>query len=266
MDSMDELVFQKKKPSVRLRFLFGSGLFLLLGALLIGAAYFVLYSDFWKVKGFEVRNLKFTAEESLLAALNSAMIGNSKILSLLSPENILFWEFSDKPKNLDTLPLLAQLSITTDLAAKKIILEVKERNFLGIWCGSKGDCYAFDEEGIIFARAPEAKGALILKLNDENNRPLVLGQPVFTNPEWKENVFKVVEIMKNRKINISRLTIKNFRLEEWRAETSLGPIFYFSLNFVPQNLERILDNLGDKFEFDKVAYFDFRVENRIYYK
>jgi cell division septal protein FtsQ len=259
------LPFEKRKSIVRLKFLLWSGVFTLLAASLIGASYFVLYSDFFKVKGFEVSESRFTPEDKLLAALDTQMIARSRLLSVLGPDNILFWSFGKKPEKLENLPLLARVSVDTDLTDGKVIISTEERYFSGIWCASVG-CYAFDKEGIIFAKAPEAEGTLILKVYDENDRPFVLGTPALVRAEWRENVFKILEVMESRGLVISRVNIKNFQLEEWEVETAKGPVFQFSLNSVPLNLERILDNLDDKFEFEKTTYFDFRVENRIYYK
>ena len=72
--------------------------------------------------------------------------------------------------------------------------------------------------------------------------------------------------MKNRGLVISKVAVKDLNLEEWEVETARGPVFRFNLNFMPSNLESILDNLDEKFDFGKVTYFDFRIENRIYYK
>lgn len=263
---MDELVFEKKRNRVRGKFLLWAGVFLLLGGALIGGSYFVLYSDFFKVKGFEVGEARYTRSETLLAALNAEMIGRSRLLSMLGPDNILFWEFSGKPEVLEGLPLVAGVLVETNLTAGKVLVKAEERDFSGIWCVKSGDCYAFDDDGVIFARAPHSEGTLILKVYDENARPLVLGTPALTRPGWRENVFKILEIMKNYGLIVSRVSVKDFGLEEWEVEVAGGPVFQFNLNFVPLNLERILDNLADKFEFENVTYFDFRVENRIYYK
>ncbi|MFH0712580.1 MAG: hypothetical protein V2A55_01885 [Candidatus Jorgensenbacteria bacterium] len=263
---MDEFVFEKKKKRVRGRFLLWSGAFFVLGAVLIGSFYFVLNSSLFKVKGFEVGESRYTPRETLLAALNADMIGRSGFLSILGPDNILFWEFSDKPETLDNLPLVARVSVETNLTGGKIAVKAEERDFSGIWCLKSGDCYAFDDNGVIFARAPEAEGALILKVSDENDRPLILGNPFFVNSVWRENLFKTWEIMRDRGLVISRVVVKNLTLEEWEIKTAAGPVFQFNLNFMPSNLEKILDNLDEKFDFDKVTYFDFRIENRIYYK
>ena len=251
-----------------MKFLLWSGVFLVFCGALVGAFYFVLNSAFFKVKGFEVSESRYTPNETLLAALNADMIGRSRLLSVLGPDNILFWEFGEKPEALSNLPLVARISVKTNLTAGKVSVKAEERDFSGIWCLSAegADCYAVDDNGIIFARAPEAKGALILKVTDENARPLVLGRPFFVNQTWRENLFKTWEIMKNHGLVISKVAVKDLNLEEWEVETARGPVFRFNLNFMPSNLESILDNLDEKFDFGKVTYFDFRIENRIYYK
>ncbi len=243
-----------------------SGIFLILGGILVGAAYFVLYSDFFKVESFEIVQSRYTPDNVLLTALDIEMIARSRFLSILGTDNILFWEFGKKPETLTALPLIARISVETDLTARKVLIKAEERDFLGIWCLPSGDCYAFDDEGIIFARAPEAEGALILKVTSENDRPVVLGNPIFVNPAWRNNFFQTLEIIKKHGLVISRVTVKDFQIEEWEIKVAEGPVFQFNFNFTPPNLGRILENLDDKFELDRVTYFDFRVENRIYYE
>ncbi len=263
---MDELVLEKRKSWVRGKFLLWSGAFLVSGWVLVGVFYFVVYSGVFRVKSFEVSESRYTPDNVLLAALDAEMIGRSRLLSMLGPDNILFWEFGRKPSVLDNLPLVARISVETDLTAGKVLVKTEERDFSGIWCLLTEDCYAFDDNGIIFARAPEAEGALILKVNDENARPLVMGKPFFVNQAWRENLFKTWEVMRNHGFVVSGVTVKDLNLEEWEVKIAEGPVFQFNLNFMPANLESILDNLDEKFDFGKVTYFDFRVENRIYYK
>jgi len=273
---MSNLPFEKKKRRVRRNFLLWSGVFLVLGAALVGILYFILYSDFFTVREFEVADTRYTLKNELLAALDSEMIARSRILSMLGTDNILFWEFGRKPEKIDSLPLVAKISVEADLTARKVRIEAEERRFSGVWClvseGVTGDCYAFDNKGILFARAPETEGSLILKVFSENSRPVVLGMPIFPKPEWRENFFRILESFENYNLPVSRVGVRDFQIEEWEVQTGLpaqageGPRFLFSLNSSPQNLAGILEKLRDKFEFDKVDYFDFRVENRIYYE
>lgn len=269
---MQDLPFQKKRKVVRLRVLLWSGVGLLVGAALIGSAYVILYADFFRVSTFEVSGSRFVSRDVLLASLNSQMLSGSLLRSLLGPGNILFWEFGEKPETLNTLPILEGVSIESDIVDRKVVITARDRELFGIWCVSQNDCYGFDREGIVFARVPRVKGALILKINDTNNRAVVPGLPIFAGAGWTEKVFKTLEIIRRYDFAVSLVEIRDLDLEEWKVEVAsglpaqAGPRFYFSLGFVPENLESILKNLDKRFEFNKVTYFDFRVPNRIYYK
>src|SRR3989344_6668939 len=130
---MDELYFEKKRRPVRLKFLLWSGVFRVICGALVGAFYFVLNSAFFKVKGFEVSDSRYTPNDTLLAALNADMIGRSRLLSVLGPDNILFWEFGEKPEALSNLPLVARISVKTNLTAGKVSEKAVVRDFSGIW-------------------------------------------------------------------------------------------------------------------------------------
>jgi len=264
---MQDLPFQKKKKrAVRLRFLLWPGVGLLLGTALIGFAYFVLYADFLKVESFEVNGSRLVSDDVLFASLNTEMIGDSRLRSLLGSDNILFWEFGKKPEFLSSLPALREISVETNLGERKVIIDVHERELFGIWCVLEDDCYGFDQQGIIFARVPEVQGVLILKIKDINDHPVILGNPIFSDPVRIESIFQTLRTLDNYDFIVSSVEIRDLALEEWHAEVVSGPVFFFSLNFVPDNLEGIIKNLDKRFEFSKVTYFDFRVPNRIYYQ
>ena len=249
-----------------MRFLLWSGAGFLLGAALIGFAYFVLYADFLKVESFEVNGSKLISNDVLFASLNAKMISDSRLRSLLGSDNILFWEFGKKPEFLSSLPVLGEINIKTNLGEKKVIIGAHERELFGVWCVLENDCYGFDRQGIVFARVPDVQGVLILKIEDINNRPVILGNPILNDPVRVENVFQTLGTLDNYDFIVSSVEIRDLALEEWQAEVASGPIFYFSLNFAPDNLEGIIKNLDKRFEFSKVIYFDFRVPNRIYYQ
>ncbi len=262
---MEELVFQKRKKKLRGAVILWSLALLLLGGALISASYLVLYGDFFKVKSFEVTGSRSIDQDKFLSSLKNEMLSASLWRAVLGPDNILFWEFGGEPKSLPGSPIVSVASVDVNLSARKIAIEVKEREIEGIICRA-ADCYGFDESGIVFAKTPNIQGYLILKIDDENSKSFVLGSSIFPNDAWRENLFKTLAVFKENNIAVSSVTVRNYSLEEWEAETASGLRFLFSLGFVPENLGGILKNLDEEFDFGKLAYFDFRVENRIYYK
>ena len=264
---MKDLPFQKKKrKTVRLKFLLWSGAGFLFSLALIGSAYFVLYADFLKVTDFKVNGSRIISNKTLFASLNAKMTGDHLLRSLLGSDNILFWKLGKNSEFPNLLPALKKVNIETDLGEKKVIINIEERELFGVWCVLENNCYGFGEQGIIFARVPDVQGVLILKIKDENNRPVILGNPIFSDPARTESVFHTLRILDNYNFIVSSVDISDSAFKEWRVEVASGPVFYFSLDFVPENLEGIIKNLDKRFEFNKVTYFDFRVQNRIYYK
>jgi len=274
---MEELVFQRHKKRLRGAVVLWSLVLLLLGGALISASYFVLYNDFFKVKSFEVTGSRSLDEDRFLSQLKSEMLSASPrtILgiirgsiwrAMLGPDNILFWEFGSKPPSLPGSPIVSLAAVNVNLAARKVAVAVKEREIAGVICRGMGDCYGFDENGVVFAKTPSIEGYLILRIDDENNKPFVLGTSIFPKKGWQENLFKTLAVFKENNIAVSSVRVKDYALEEWEVETASGLRFLFSLSFVPENLSGILKTLDEKFDFGKLTYFDFRVENRIYYK
>lgn len=261
-------VFEKERSkSSRFRFwIFLLGL-LVLGSALIGLSYTVLYSDVLRVKSVKVEGLRSVSDERFIAAL-SVEFSKKWPLALLGRENILFWALGRKKGNLaQNLPAIEGVEIHPDLVRKEIVLNVRERELLGIWCFPSRGCYAFDKEGIVFAETPFSEGVLILKISDENSRPVVLGAPIFgNNKEWLKNILVTLGILEEIGWKPVSLQIRNLSLREWQVGIPAGLTLYFSLDFVPDALENTLANLKSKLKLDKLTYLDFRVPSRIYYK
>lgn len=241
-------------------------LFLLFGISGTGV-YFLIYSDYFQVKSLEIKGTELVSSDVLLATITSQMKKEAGWRTFIGAKNILFWEFGAKPKLLTEIsPLIANLNVESNLTERNVVVQVEERELLGIWCGSFKNCYAFDAEGIVFSEAPEVHGVLIMKIEDLNNRTLKLGNKILPNGEWIKNFLKTVKIAKENSVPVAAIKIRDLALREWELKTAWGPVIYFSLDFVPDNLELIFFNLSQRFDLNKLSYLDFRVPNRIYYK
>jgi len=293
------------------KFLIIFSIFVLLAA---GGLYFVFHSHFLEVAAIEISGSARTDEIKEL--LINDLLENSKIRSLLGPENLFFW-----PSKISQIPSslfwLSDLGLKKDWQQKQIFIEVKERQPWLLWCltfqsgppaqsglpeqagspaiqvslpaqaGSSisqtinnassstvsqtvsttiGNCYWLDDEGIVFSSAPEAEGYLIPRVFEKSDRQeLNFGQSFGTNPQLAKNSLEIIKETENSPLIVRRFLIENINLQELAAETN-GPKLYFSLRFVPRDLDKILINLNDHLDFKKLEYIDFRVENRIYYK
>jgi len=261
-------IFKKRKESiVRFKFFVITGGVFLFGVFLIGFSYILIYSNFFKVKNIAISGNTFMPREELISALIQLNFNKGfKWLSWLGPDNILFWKAAEGIDNkLDKLVKVASVTVSTDLWRKEVKLQVIERKLFGIWCVIQ-DCYGFDENGVIFIKTPSIEGALYLRIDDLNNRPLLLGQPVLPNARWFQNLITSLKILKNQSLIPVKIIVDNLELREWQIKMASGTYFYFSLEFVPDNLSGILKSLSSKVDFNQLTAVDFRVPNRIYYK
>ncbi|PIR05969.1 hypothetical protein COY65_02370 [Candidatus Jorgensenbacteria bacterium CG_4_10_14_0_8_um_filter_39_13] len=254
------------RRSLRFKFWVTLGILFLISSLLIGAGYLILYSSFFKVKQIDIQGNNLISSALLKANLISQMLENQGWRSWLGPDNILFWQLGEKPKTIKAIPALKSLFITVNFRERKILLQVKERQLLGIWCLVSQNCYIFDQDGILFSSAPEAEGSLILKIIDQNNRSLQIGQKVLENPEWFKNILIVWDIFQKNGVGPGTIIVNDFSLRQWEIDILGGPKFYFSLDNIPSDLAQILKGLAHALQFNVLQYLDFRVPNRIYYK
>jgi cell division septal protein FtsQ len=257
----------RRRDSRWFRFGVFSGSFLLLGLLIIGAVYFLFYSDFLKVKSIEITGTRMIDNDVVLRTATQFLAGENHTLNILGPDNIIFWEFSRKPPIIPVLlPQAVSLDFNVDFWGRKVKVTVVERKLAGIWCPVNGGCFGFDMNGIPFSSVPAAEGVLVLKIDDQNNQAVILGRRLLPQAAWIDNIFNTLLIVRKNGITATMLKIRELSLREWEVSTSFGAALYFSFNFVPDNLDSVLKNLNKKFEVTKLNYLDFRVPNRIYYK
>lgn len=239
-----------------------------------GSIYFVFHSQFLRITAVEVSGS--TKAEEIKEALIGSLLKNSKIRSLFGSENLFFWP-SKIPKIPASLYWLSGLNLEKNWEEKKIAIKAEEREPYLLWClAASGNCYWLDEEGIVFSAAPKAEGFIIPKVFEQGDRrQLSFGQPFYENVLLVKNALEIIKRVKNFPLAVSEFLIEKPNLEELIAETE-GPKLYFSLRFLVQNLDKVLNNLTNRLssyggspegkDFQKLEYIDFRVENRIYYK
>jgi cell division septal protein FtsQ len=231
--------------------------------LVIGVVYLVFHSPVFQIAGIEVVGSQ--KNEEIKSELISILSKTSKFQSWLGSENIIFWS----PKAIKGIPQslfwLSDLTLKRNWSSREIFIEVQERRPYLIWCQADSNCYWLDKTGVAFAFAPQSEGFIIPKVLAENSQPLKLGQLFFNNPDLVKNTLEIIKQLQNSSLVVSKFLIKDLNLQEMTAKTA-GPELYFSLRYLPQNFSQILASLGNRVDFQKLNYIDFRVVNRIYYK
>lgn len=272
------MYFLKDKKKSKFRPFIYLLFFVVLVILICVILYAVFYSGLFRVENFDFKysnkyiqgdkSSGFFTDDFLVSSLTAQVVGKKRLLGYFGPDNTLFWLFGEEEDmvNNNVLPSVEDVDVKVNVFKRKVEISINEKELAGVICKTEGSCYAFDERGRIFAPAPSVEGSLILKINDVNSRPLVLGEKFLPKEEWIENILKTIGIFDKNNFHIKSVTIREIDVEEWEIIVLTGPKFLFSLDFIPKDLNDIMRTLKERADFSSVNYFDMRVENRIYYK
>jgi len=196
------------------------------------------------------------------------IISNHEIQNALAEQNNIFLATNNKLKNIlfDNFPIIASVVINKNIFKKSINLKIVERKEVGIFCGK--ECYYIDKNGIIFEKAPQTSGALILVINDYSNREIEIGSKVLSEK-------LIADFIETSDYLATQLNLKalEFVFEmgpsgDLKINTNEGwyILLDMSRNFKNQ-LQALELVLGEKIkDRSSLEYVDLRIENRVYYK
>lgn len=237
----------KKKKNKKL-------IFILVLILFLGVIYLLFFSPVFRVKEITViGNHKISLEE-----IKDNLICNNIILT--TTRNI-------KKQLLVKFPVIQELKISKNLFKRRLEINIKEREEIGIIC-SANKCFYFDGDGIIFKDAPNTSGSLITIVQDYSNRNYELGDKI----SEKSFVDTILEINKNLfseiGLKILSFNISSYPIEELKAITNEGWYILFNLKKdIKNQLLALKVALNEKIKNrSDLQYVDLRIENRIYYK
>lgn len=241
------------------------------GLLIISAIYAVAVSKIFKVKVY-ISGLQRLTEQQFLHSV-AAEVFQNRLKGFLGLDNYFTWPSDLILKE----PLIASISVDKRLFEKKIFVKVTERQPYGVWClDSSGSirvaedqrsktgfsCAWFDNQGILFELAPIPEGYLILRIDSDSARPLILGTPVI-KPELYGNIYSLLGFFTNSRLTVEHYLVKE-QLQEFHLQINNGPQIRFSYRFDPKNALDAIKLLMDKEEWKKTDYIDLTVENRVY--
>ncbi len=227
--------------------------------------YFIQIGDFLKAKSFEVRGADFLSQGELLGELKP-LVNQGFLGKVLGENNILAWNNVPFQGLYNKFPRIAGISINRDVFAGKVIIEVKEKEKLVIWCLVSADaCYWVDENGQIFDSAPSVQGRIVRAVKDYSpERPLKVGDRVLP-AEGVNNLNKIFDLVNSLSFSIKETKVSDIKYQELSVFLEGGPELRFSLNIDPRFGEAVLKSLSDSAEWQRIRYVDLRVENRVYY-
>jgi len=291
------------------------------------AAYFIFVAVFWavihsplfRIKNIEITGNKNVSNEDIMTLVKVGIYRDSLIKRILGMRNILIWPKNFSGDILKFYPELKSVSIQKNYLERKIRIVVEEKQPFGVWClvtrpndnriktndnrildsdsiffdensSDNTACFWFDSDGIIFKKAIEVEGNLIISLNDYSQKSVGLNRKILPD-QLIANIFSIFMAVSQSGLRIKEMRLNDLSLEEMEvdtydglptdlpAESSLpglrsdyggvgkaGPKIYFSLRFPADNVPDIINSLKEKSVFGGLQYVDFRVENRVYYK
>ena len=126
-------------------------------------------------------------------------------------------------------------------------------------------CYWFDGTGVIFEKAFDAEGNLLLAVHDYSQKDPGTGQAILP-ARFVPDLISILSVLQASGLRLKEVQLNNIGLEEIDATTYNGPTIYFSLRFPAGDTLSVLRSLILKPNFATLQYVDFRTQDRAYYQ
>jgi hypothetical protein len=208
--------------------------------------------------------------------VQGAPITPEQILAGRSYPNILFaFPTIDASK----FPEIASFTVNKDYWKRKVVIEVKERERVIIWCLKQTSlpgtaqstenqfasrCFWVDNTGLIFSDAPEPSGGGAVNIvHDATGRDLGINDYVLPPAEFV-NLFSALNLLSKLQVRVLDVRIDNIKFRELTVVTGDGPKIYFSLLFDPDGDYDALKQIIRSADWKKFCYVDLRTQLRIY--
>lgn len=203
--------------------------------------------------------------ESLLAFAAENLKDAPYLFKILGVKNVFYWRSLDWQKFILGDRRLASIDSFVSVSGRSASFSFRERTEQAIWCEDK-NCFWFDENGVIFKRAPFIEGSLVFQVNDETKRELRIGDTIFQNKEFTGNLLSIISFLNNAGLAVKRIELTDLNREEISAYLVNGPRMDFSLRIKPDWADGVVASFVADKKFRDLEYIDLRVENRAYYR
>jgi len=159
------------------------------------------------------------------------------------------------------------IAVCDYVSAQHRMLDRGAEEAAGIFCSSPAPagCYALDENGKVFSRAPYAEGQLALVVQGFGTSSPARQEKVLTSDEMR-NFQEVFGALSANGLSLEKIRLREDRLYEWEVELKNGVKLYFDRAFIPKDLEKVVSALAERRNLSSLHYVDFRVPNRIYFR
>ncbi|MBS3903301.1 MAG: hypothetical protein KGZ30_02935 [Anaplasmataceae bacterium] len=243
------------------------GLLILVALLFIGSYWIIVSSELMRFGNLKVVGTNHLDEEDIRILLEYRIPARKPIPALLGYSHFWVWPNRWEGDDLKELPHIRSITFRPNYKERQLIVEVEERNFLGIWCTNPAggaDCLWFDKEGVGFEHALRPDGYLIFNVNDQSTSTKQLGGKMTKDEQFK-HILIIEDMLRQTKASYRRLEILPTS-EEAFVELRNGPTLQFSLNFPSRYAADVLSSLKRREIFSNLSYIDFRTQNKVFYK
>ncbi|MFH0806772.1 MAG: hypothetical protein V1885_03555 [Candidatus Brennerbacteria bacterium] len=235
-------------------------------ALLGGGIYTLIVTDALKVREVRVEGVRL-ADHAKVKSVLAESVGGEAPRSWFADDLTLFWLFLKPPESfLNAFPMFRKVDVVTHLFSREVVIRVAERELYGVWCIVGGECFAFDDEGVVFGKAPATYGTLVTKVTDVRTATFSAGESVLSDAEWRGRMLRTLGVLRELRLTPRAITVREPALREWEVVLAEGPTLKFSFAFAPERLDETLTTLSRRADFRALTYLDFRVQDRLYYK
>jgi len=262
------------------RFLITSIIFLSF-IIIIGLYWFIFLSNFFQLKNTTITGIENyehvqTDIDNYFANKNQKFVPLwlDKLLSqyLQQPighKNILLLSTKELSTSLMTkYPEFAKAELKLDIKHSDLSVNITYRDISFLLCRTASECYFLDNNGVLFAQAPQTSGSLIRTIFINDLAP-DLGQTIFKPSDLKI----LTEIFDNSNQENSPLQIKFIELENKNATTikiMSTSNWYLLVNFTSDldNVFKIVKELLAtelKNKITQLQYIDCRYLPRVFY-
>lgn len=249
-----------------------------------GILWLIFWSPFVRMDRIVVKGNVEVPESEIVGSAQSAFAKAHYGFGLLGARNILAWPAAIVSSVLAQQFQLASATLEKDYGEHTIVLSVTERQPLAIWCAmAKGepvapadsstlgvlttdrDCYWFDNTGLLFAKAFDTEGDLLLAVHDYSQTGLAPGQPILP-ARFAPNMLSILGVLQSSGLGLKEIRLNDLALEEVQVATYNGPSIYYSLRFPADDTFAALQSAMAKSNFNELQYVDFRTQGRMYYQ
>lgn len=254
--------------------------------LILALSYVLFFSPIFEIKEIKISGDYTIEDEEIYNTLNDIL--DKKILIFFDHNNIFLIQKNSLFKTLNkNFPQILSIKMNKNIINKTLVLNIMERREVGIYCEGKfaplepqenestaleysqGECYYIDVNGVIFEKAPQTSGTLILVIKDLSLIDAKIGESIIGPELLTELINLRIYLSDQLSLKVVDFVIDSNILKEIRINTNEG--WYLLLDPSRSLLEQAEDlrlALDEKIKDERsnLKYIDLRIENRVYYK